>query len=168
MTSIARVDSLWVATERHGELLRLPAVQLKAGAGIVGDRFFSRSRRHPGRNLTLVEAEAIAAAAATLGITLAPEATRRNVVTRDIRLNDLVGKTFRVGAVQLRGIELCEPCIVLGRHLAGTRATPAQVIAAFLGRGGLRAAVLEDGVIRDGDAITPLSTAPRAGGHPLI
>lgn len=153
MTTTARADSLWVATERHGELLRLPAVQVKAGAGIVGDRFFSRSRRHPGRNLTLVEAEAIEAAAARLGVALGPEATRRNVVTRDLRLNDLVGRHFRVGPVLLRGIELCEPCIVLGRYLAGTGASPAQIIAAFCGRGGLRAEVLEDGVLREGDAI---------------
>lgn len=153
MTESARVDSLWVASERHGELLRLPAVQLKAGAGIVGDRFFSRSRRHPGRNLTLVEAEAVAAAGAALGLAIAPEATRRNLVTQGIRLNELVGKVFRVGPVRLRGIELCEPCVVLGRNLSGTGHAPARIIAAFDGRGGLRATVLDDGVIREGDAI---------------
>lgn len=153
MTDTARIDSLWVATERHGELLRLPAVQVRAGAGIVGDRFFSRSLRHPGRNLTLVEAEAVADAATELGLTIVPEATRRNLVTRGIRLNDLVGREFRVGEVLMRGIELCEPCIVLGRNLAGHGQTPGHIIAAFANRGGLRATVLSDGVIRSGDAI---------------
>lgn len=157
MTDTPRVDSLWVASERHGDLLPLPAVQVKAGAGIVGDRFFSRSRRHPGRNLTLVEAEAVAAAAADLDLAIAPEATRRNVVTRGIRLNDLVGRDFRVGPVRLRGIELCEPCIVLGRNLAAAGHTPAAIIAAFAARGGLRAEVVSEGVIRSGDAIEVLA-----------
>lgn len=158
MSDTARVESIWTAGERHGELLRQPAVQVKAGAGIVGDRFYSRSLRHPGRNLTLVEAEAVAAAGALLGLAIAPEATRRNLVTRNIRLNELVGKVFRVGPVRLRGIELCDPCIVLGRNLAGSGHTPARIIAAFAGRGGLRAGVLDDGVIRDGDAILVAET----------
>lgn len=153
MDDTGRVQALLVATERHGELLALPAVQLKAGAGIVGDRFFGRRRTQPGRNLTLIEAEAIAAAAAALGLPIDPAAPRRNVVTCGIRLNDLVGCEFRIGSLRLRGVELCEPCVVLGRNLATPALTRERIVCAFLGRGGLRATVLDDGVIRVGDAI---------------
>lgn len=151
-----RVEWLLAAAERHGEMQALPAVQLKAGAGIVGDRFFGRRRTQTGLNLTLIEAEAIAAVAAALGMAIPPAAPRRNVVTRGVRLNDLVGREFRLGGVRLRGIELCEPCVVLGRNLATPAHPRERIIRAFLGRGGLRAAVLDDGVVRIGDAITPL------------
>jgi MOSC domain-containing protein YiiM len=147
------VEALLVATERRGGVLALPAVQLKAGAGIVGDRYFGRSRAQPGRNLSLVEAEAIEAVAALLGLAIPPAAPRRNVVTRGVRLNDLVGREFHIGPVRLRGIELCEPCIVLGRNLETPQCPRERIVRAFAGRGGLRAQVLGDGVIRVGDAL---------------
>jgi MOSC domain-containing protein YiiM len=154
MTENALVELLLVATLRHGDMLELPALQLKAGRGIVGDRFFSRSTRHPERNITLIEAEAIAAVAAELDLPIPAQAARRNLVTRGIRLNALVGQTFRVGPVLLRGVELCEPCVVLGRNLQTPRCPPERIIRAFLRRGGLRATILCDGVIRQGDAIS--------------
>lgn len=158
------VMALWVATERHGELLALPAVQLKAGAGIVGDRFFGRSRTQPGRNLSLIEAEAIDAVAARLGLAIPHGAPRRNVVTRGIRLNALVGREFRIGSLRLLGVELCEPCVVLGHQLATPDCPRERIVRAFAGRGGLRAQVLGDGVIRVGDevvAAAPAGLSPR-------
>lgn len=149
------VEHLLVATERHGEMLALPAVQLKAGAGIVGDRFFGRRRTQPGLNLTLIEAEAIEAVAAALGLAIPPAAPRRNVVTRGARLNALVGREFLLGTVRLRGIELCEPCVVLGRNLETPAHPRERIIRAFAGRGGLRAQVLGDGVVRTGDPLLP-------------
>ena len=76
--------------------------------------------------------------------------TRRNVVTRGIALNHLVGKRFRVGEVLLQGIRLCEPC----DHLESL--TRPGVRQALLHRGGLRAQILEGGVIRVGDPIAPV------------
>lgn len=147
------VTCLLVATERHGDMLALPAIQVKAGCGIVGDRFFSRWARHPERNITLIESEAVDAVAAELSLTIPASAPRRNLVTRGVRLNALVGKMFTVGAVTLRGIELCEPCVVLGRHLETATCSRDTIIRAFLHRGGLRAAIVTDGVIREGDVI---------------
>lgn len=147
------VTCLLVATERHGEVQAMPAIQVKAGCGIVGDRFFSRSARHPERNITLIEAEAIEAVAAELSLPIPLTSPRRNVVTRGIRLNELMGRTFTVGPVTLRGIELCEPCIVLGRQLETATCSRDTIIRAFLRRGGLRAAIVTDGVIREGDVI---------------
>lgn len=147
------ITCLLVATERHGDMLALPAIQVKAGCGIVGDRFFSRSATHPERNITLIESEAIEAVAAALSLPIPVSAPRRNIVTRGIRLNALMGKTFMVGPVTLRGIELCEPCIVLGRQLETAACPRDTIIRAFLRRGGLRATIVTNGVIREGDVI---------------
>lgn len=147
------VACLLVAAERHGDAQIVDAVQLKAGCGIVGDRFFSRSSRHPERNITLIEAEAIEAVAAELSLPIPVTAPRRNVVTRGIRLNELVGRTFTVGPVTLRGIELCEPCIVLGRQLETATCSSDTIIRAFLRRGGLRATIVTSGVVREGDVL---------------
>ena len=69
--------------------------------------------------------------------------TRRNLVTRGIRLNDLVGREFRVGTVLLKGADLCEPCAVLGERLADAGQSPADVVRRWVGCGGLLADVLE-------------------------
>jgi MOSC domain-containing protein YiiM len=81
-------------------------------------------------------------------VALDPSETRRNILTRGVRLNDLVGREFSVGEVRLRGIRLCEPC----SHLAGL--TGRNVIPAFTHRGGLRAQILSGGTIRVGDGIS--------------
>lgn len=158
------IEAIYTSAERHGDIVACEAVQLKSGRGIVGDRFFGVSRTQPGRNLTLIAAEAIAAAGAELGIRIAPEAARRNLVTRGVDLNALVGKTFRLGNILCRGIEPCDPCIVLGRHLATATLTPATIIRAFAQRGGLRVAVLGDGVLRCGDSIHTETAEPETAG----
>jgi MOSC domain-containing protein YiiM len=148
-----RITAIFVAPSRHAEQLAVEAVQLKAGKGIVGDRFFGHSKKSPGRNLTLVEVEAIEGFTANYGQGIELNATRRNFVTRDIRLNELVGKTFSIGDVLCRGIELCEPCRVLARQLPHESLTQAQVTRAFINKGGLRAEVLSDGVVRLADRL---------------
>ena len=85
-------------------------------------------------------------------VSLAPGEPRRNVVTRDVPLNHLVGRDFMIGGVTVHGIRLCEPC----SHLEGLTGSP--VIKALRHRGGLRAQILTQGVIRVGDAVTePIS-----------
>ncbi|HEX9343828.1 MAG TPA: sulfurase, partial [Actinomycetota bacterium] len=83
------------------------AVTAVAGKGLKGDRYFFDDGAGPGEALTLIEAEALEA----VGLT-GPQA-RRQVVVRGVRLNDLVGKRFRVGEVECYGVELCEPCLHL-------------------------------------------------------
>src|SRR5438105_10159390 len=78
-----------------------------AGKGLEGDRHYSADGAEPGTALTLIEAEAIEDAG------LDGAQSRRQIVVRDVRLNDLVGKRFYVGAVECVGIELCEPCLHL-------------------------------------------------------
>lgn len=124
-----------------------------AGAGLEGDRYaagagnFSQ-KPGAGRQVTLVEREAIAAVRAD-GVELADHETRRNLLTEGVPLNHLVGRTFRVGEVVLRGVRLAEPC----SYLAGL--TRPGVSRALVHRGGLRADVVEGGVLRVGDRISP-------------
>nr|WP_316638721.1 MOSC domain-containing protein [uncultured Roseateles sp.] len=129
------------------------SVTVIAGAGIQGDRYFGR-HDEPGQNITLVEAEEIEAFAREFGRDPGDQAiTQRNLVTRGVRLNELVGQEFMVGSVLLRGVELCEPCLGLGTTLASAELTPAAVVKRFLHRAGIRADVLTDGVIATGDAV---------------
>ena len=129
------------------------AMQAVAGAGITGDHFYGRSQRHPGQNLTLIEAEEVEAFNARTGMTLALSDPRRNVITRGIRLNALVGHEFIIGTARLRGVELCEPCGKLARYLAGETLTRERFVQEFLHRCGLRADVVVGGIIRVSDAV---------------
>ena len=132
----------------------LEAARLIAGVGIEGDRYalgrghFSEKDRW-GQALTLIEAEAIEMLAADHGIDMPPVDARRNVVTRGIDLNALMGKRFRIGGLLCQGSRLAEPCAWL------QRTTPPGTLYGLVHRGGLRADILEDGTIRTGDVITP-------------
>lgn len=139
------VDAPQVACER---------ITVQAGKGALGDRNFGRND-YPGQNLTLVEAEEIERFCTQYGRTTDLTITRRNLVTRGVRLNGLVGVEFSVGAVRLRGVELCEPCTSLGDALSSETLDRAAVIKHWVGCGGLRVDVLSDGDIVRGD---PLQT----------
>jgi MOSC domain-containing protein YiiM len=147
------ITAIFVAPSKHAEQLAIEAVQLKRGKGIVGDRFFGQSPKNSGRNLTLIEIEAIEEFNEIYGLTINLSATRRNFLTRGLRLNDLLGKTFRVGNVLCKGVELCEPCRLLARQLPHELISQKDIIKVFTHKGGLRAEVLSDGVVRLGDSV---------------
>jgi MOSC domain-containing protein YiiM len=130
------------------------SVEVLAGQGPRGDRYFveqpAPERQGKGEDLTLIEAEALEAFTAETGIGLTHEESRRNVLTRGIRLNDLVGKRFSVGGVECVGVELCEPC----SHLQGL--TREGVLRGLVHRGGLRADVVAGGTIATGDPVAEL------------
>jgi len=121
------------------------------GVGLEGDRYANRQgtfyKPEPDFELTLIEAEAIEALGREYGVELAPGDARRNVVTRGVPLNHLVGREFRIGPVKIRGIRLCEPC----DHLQ--RLTGHPVIKGLRHRGGLRAQILSQGAIRVADLV---------------
>lgn len=127
------------------------AVETVAGKGIVGDRKFREGtggkKDGPDREITLIESEAIEAVNRDYVLRLDPIESRRNVLTRGVALNHLVGREFTVGSVRLRGLRLCEPCA----HLENL--TRKGVMRALLHRGGLRAQIIEGGPIRVGDPI---------------
>jgi len=124
-----------------------------AGRGIEGDRYLRGTgywSKSPGasRDITLIEIEAIEALKSEKDIELAPGASRRNLVTRGVPLNHLVGREFQVGPVRLLGTRLCEPCA----YLEGL--TQKGVLAGLIHRGGLRADIVAGGTIRVGDLVS--------------
>jgi MOSC domain-containing protein YiiM len=143
-----RVEAIYIAAE-HGELPHaVESVRAIAGKGLEGNRYFDEGR--PETELTLIEAEQLERVAAEDGLDIDAAATGRNVLTRGVSLNDLVDKRFRVGELECRGIELCEPCTTME-----ARTTPGA-IKALVHRAGLNAEILVGGELRPGDAVTPL------------
>jgi MOSC domain-containing protein YiiM len=147
-----RVEHIYIADEPEAPTYPVQEIKAVEGRGLEGDRNFHHDElpaHGDGDNITLIEAEAIEGLLADTGIDLGPGGSRRNVVTRGIGLNDLVGKRFRVGEIECRGVELCEPC----RHLE--RLTQDGVLKGLVHRGGLRADILSSGHIAVGDAVEP-------------
>lgn len=136
-----------------GPMLSVPELTLVAGSGIVGDRYYGAEQSYPGQNLTLIEAEEIEAFNARNGTAIALTGPRRNVITRDVRLNSLVGCVFLIGDIRLRGVQLCEPCATLATHLAATGLRKTIFVREFTHRAGLRADVLTSGSMRVGDSV---------------
>ena len=143
-----RVEAIFVSPQK-GELPQ-PVERVRAGAGqgLEGNRYYWPNGDAPsGRAVTLIAAEAVEAVNAEGDVMVEPAATRRNVLTRGIDVNELVGKHFRIGDVECLGIELCEPCKTLESM------TQPGVIKAFVHRCGLNADILSEGEISIGDTV---------------
>ena len=143
-----RVESIFIAA-RKGELPHpVESVTAVAGKGLEGNRYFDTGR--PEQELTLIEAEQLERVAVEGGLDIDAAATGRNILTRGVDLNALVGTRFRVGALECRGIELCEPCT----HMEARTAPGA--IKALVHRAGLNAEILVGGDLRPGDVVASL------------
>ena len=126
----------------------LAEVEALPNCGLRGDRYSDpQNRPAPDYQLTLIEIENIKEFSKASGLPLAPQEPRRNLVTKGINLNDLCGKRFRVGEVELEGLELCEPCGLFARR------THPEVVRFFVHKGGLRARIVKGGIIRLQDSI---------------
>ena len=150
MSEPATVVAIHLAEVASGPVHAVDRVEAVAGAGLRGDRYFEPGAE-PERHLTLIESEELERLAAEAGIELAPGESRRQLTTLGVRLNPLVGKRFRVGDVECRGIELCEPCNDL-QKLTGQLG----LMRAMAHRAGLNAEILTSGEIAVGAVITPL------------
>lgn len=146
-----RILAIQIAPEKRGPMLAVESAVVEPGSGLTGNHYGGGGeglkKLKPEQEVTLIESEAIAAAVRDYELPVTHALTRRNLLTEGVPLNHLVGQTFKVGDVQLRGIELCEPC----RHLE--KLTGLEMIKAFLHRGGLRAQVVFGGMLRVGDAV---------------
>ena len=147
-----KLVSIYISPSSGQPMQPVTEVRAVPGQGLEGDRYFYQKgtfsdKSGKDRQVTLIEIEVIEALQNEQGISLTPGDARRNLVTRGVSLNDLVGKEFRVGEVTLKGIRLCEPC----DHLA--KLTTAEVLPALVHRGGLRAEILSEGIIRVGDVV---------------
>jgi MOSC domain-containing protein YiiM len=149
-----RVERIFTRCAPGGTQTEHDAVRVVAGAGIEGDRYFAR-QDEPGQNITFIEAEEIESFFAEQQIPADLSVTGRNVITRGIRLNELVGREFLVGTMRFRGVELCEPCLGFGEALATPSLLPAAVVKRMLHRGGLRADALSSGELAIGAEFHP-------------
>jgi MOSC domain-containing protein YiiM len=139
-----RIEAIHVTAQKAGRPEPRERVSVVAGRGIEGDRKFDSNH-----DLTLIEAEAVEGLAEDTGIELGPGESRRQVTTRGVSLNDLVGKRFKVGELECVGEELCEPC----NHLQSL--TQPGVLRGLVHRGGLCAEVVSGGEIAVGDPVAP-------------
>jgi len=150
------VVSVHIARAAGEPMVEIDPARAVAGRGLVGDRYYAEEgfySDHPGpiREVSLIEEETIQALRRDHDLALAPGATRRNISTRGVPLNHLVGREFRVGEATLRGVELCEPC----KHLVDVTGRE-RLLPTLVHRGGLHAQILSSGPIRAGDEIEPL------------
>lgn len=150
----ASVESLHIAGAAGATPQSQTQVELAAGRGIVGDRYytnagtFSPEHQDPDHELTLIEVEKVEAFNQQTGGAMNPGDLRRNIVTRGVDLNSLVGKQFKIGPTTVVGIRFCEPCSYLAERLGP------NVVSDLVHKAGLRAGIVEGGTVRVGDAIS--------------
>jgi MOSC domain-containing protein YiiM len=148
--SEGRVASIYIGAESEGPMEAVHEVLAVAGRGLEGDRYFQPAAGgEPDQEITLIESEAITAAASESGVDIRPEDARRNVVTEGVRLDELVGETFRVGEVEVEAIEPNPPC----NHLQQLAGKP--LLRPLARRGGVRGRIVTGGTIEVGAPIRP-------------
>ena len=154
MAGEGTVISIHIAPTGAAPMKSVTNAKAVAGRGLEGDRYYSKlgtysNQAGSGRDVTLIEIEAIEGLKRDYEIQLDPGQSRRNIVTRGIALNHLVEQEFRIGDVVLRGTRLCEPCA----HME--KLTVKGAMRGLIHRGGLRAEIIKGGTIRIGDRILP-------------
>ena len=154
MTWTGRVEGLHLCPRSFLPMRSPPSLTLIAGVGIEGDRYsvgegFYSDRPEDGRQVTLFEAETLEALLRDHKVRLRPDEHRRNMTIRNVPLNHLVGRGFRIGPVLLEGTRLSTPC----RHIEQT--TGQEVFNLLLNRSGLHARILSGGIVRVGDQVVP-------------
>jgi MOSC domain-containing protein YiiM len=167
------VTEIWTTQAAAAPMRRLAGGLLVAGAGLEGDRYALGGgtwAQYPEleKQLTLIDADDVAAVAREVGAALTPGDTRRNLVTTGVDLPSLVGSWFAVGDALLFGMKRCPPCA----HLE--RLTGAKLVKAMLHRGGINAAVFGGAPIAEGAVVRPVSDeeaatrgAPRGADRPV-
>ena len=149
--AVGRLLGIYIAARAEEMPRSLEKVQALAGRGLEGDRYAAKtgtfSDRPKRRDVTLIEAEELDAYERRSGKKLSAAESRRNLLTQGVRLNDLVGREFQVGAARMRGLRLSEPCT----HLV--RLTHPETLPGLVHRAGLVAEILNDGELRVGDAV---------------
>ncbi len=148
------VLAICITAEAGGEPHPVDVAALVAGQGIVGDRYFQgigtfsdKLKDSQDWEVTLIEQEEVERFNEQQGKALPAKSFRRNIVTRGVRLNDLVGRRFRVGDAVLEGVRLCEPCAHLATQMR------LDVVKAMVHRAGLRARIISGANVRPGDLV---------------
>ena len=144
---MSEILKLGIAEKNNFPINEMDSIKVLANQGIVGDRHFSKFN-DAYNQLSLIESENIDHYNMKYGLNIPYLDFRRNVVTKGVLLNDLVGKRFFVGEVELEGIDLCRPC----RHLCEVL-NQDNIIKEFLRKGGIRCQILSSSNLNVGDKI---------------
>ena len=142
------VFKLGTAKDNNKEIIEVNSIDVIANKGVVGDRHFD-DYNDPYNQLTLIEAENIDHYNKRYNLNIPYKDFRRNIVTKGIELNNLIGKKIKIGSVEVEGVDLCRPC----RHLTEVL-DQNNILKEFLRRGGLRCQILNSSKINLGDLIT--------------
>ena len=145
---MGEVLEIWISPETGGENESCEAVRAVAGEGLEGDRY--RRSGKPDQEITLIESEQLRWFEQEHGLPFPTSQTRRNILTGDIPLNDLIGRRILIGESIIEGMRLCEPCKTLQKR------TGLPVLPAMINRGGLNCRIIQGGEIRIGDTIEPI------------
>ena len=145
---MSKVFKLGISSENNKEIQEVESIDVIANKGVVGDRHFDEYN-DPYCQLSLIESENIDYYNLKYGLNIPYINFRRNIVTRGVRLNDLVGKKLIIGSVEVEGIDLCRPC----KHLTEMLFQD-NILKEFLRRGGLRCQILSSSKISIGDKIS--------------
>ena len=148
---MSKVFKLGIAKDSNKEIAEVSFIEVLANKGVVGDRHFDEYN-DPYNQLTLIESENIDYYNTKYGLDIPYKDFRRNVVTKGIQLNDLIGKKIKIGKVEVEGIDLCRPC----RHLTEVL-NQSNILKEFLRRGGLRCQILKSSTINVDDEIKVIS-----------
>jgi len=139
---------IFVSPEKGGVMIPVNDIEVLPDCGLKGDRYAkSKNRKRKADQLTLIENENIISFTRETGLPLKPHEPCRNLVTTGINLNGLCGKRFRIGNIELEGLELCEPCSKFAKN------TYPEALRFFVRRGGLNARIIQGGIISLGDEI---------------
>ena len=144
---MGKVYKLGIATDYNKKIQETESIEVITDKGVVGDRHF-KDYNDPYCQLSLIESENIDQYNTKYGLNISYVDFRRNVITKGIKLNNLIGKKFFIGKVQVEGIDLCRPC----RHLTEILKQE-NILKEFLRKGGLRCKILTSSKIDIGDKI---------------
>tara|TARA_B100000035_G_scaffold293327_1_gene282697 strand:+ start:450 stop:896 length:447 start_codon:yes stop_codon:yes gene_type:complete len=144
---MSEVYKIGITNNNNQKIKEVRSIKVLANQGIVGDRHF-KEFNDPFNQLSLIESENIDYYNIKYGLNIPYIDFRRNIITKGIQLNDLIGKKFQIGKVELEGVDLCRPC----RHLCEVL-NQDNIIKEFLRRGGLRCQILSSSSIEVGNKI---------------
>ena len=145
---MSKVLKLGISSDNNKEIEEAVSIKVLANKGVIGDRHF-KDFNDPYCQLSLIESENIDYYNLKYGLNIPYVNFRRNIVTKGVRLNELVGKKLQIGNVELEGIDLCRPC----RHLTEVL-NQNNILKEFIRKGGLRCQILSSSTINIGDKIT--------------
>ena len=148
---MSKVFKLGITSNNNKKIEEVESIEVLANKGVVGDRHFD-NYNDPYCQLSLIESENIDEYNLKFGLNIPYLDFRRNIITKGIKLNDLVGKKLSIGNVEVEGIDLCRPC----RHLT-EMLDQENILKEFLRKGGLRCQILSSSKIKVGDTIKLLS-----------